>query len=281
MGKIFTWKEVESKEIPDSKDFTLLQEALIKKLRGSRAISGAQICGSIARGDSNIRSDVDVVVVYRTGWEKQAISLFHDLSVQANQLHIPLELIVVDDESANTPDHTFTPSFLEHLQMTSDIPGCVIKQSPHSIIVSSGDDLLDDARMYVRQKVRKFRKAIASFPVLTIEEKMHLFQKVLEFPIYAARKLLRAYGYEFPSGDGKEQIRILSKNSIFSTHAYEALAFVNLIDTSYTFELERQLEELNEDSYNLMLEDIENAVPLSQYFADDCLSLIRDKLSCS
>ena len=64
MGRVFSWQEINSGQIPDLSSFDSVGNLLREELTACPAVLGALICGSFLRGDHNLRSDIDCVVLY-------------------------------------------------------------------------------------------------------------------------------------------------------------------------------------------------------------------------
>jgi predicted nucleotidyltransferase len=271
MGRVFTWQEIENDEIPTIEDFSKLKEELVRRLRGSRAILGAQLCGSVPRGDFNIGSDLDVVAVYRHRQEDQAIKLLQELDAFAFALHIPLELIPIDDLLAGTSDHTFTPSFLEHLRGSERFDGSIIKTPPATVIVPSQYTLLEDTRQYLQHKLRKFQKSYIKYQHADDVSRARLLEKVLAFPTYAGRKLLRTLGHTFPNGDGKDEVRMQCKKQL--RFVYEIISITQILSADHRKFAESKRRDKKE--YEFLIEQTEQFIPVVIGLALGCLALLR------
>lgn len=272
MGRVFTWQEIENDEVPHREDFVTLKKELVRRLRGSRAILGAQLCGSVPRDDFSIRSDFDVVVVYRYRQIDQATALLQKLYGYAAELHIPLELIPIDDLLAGTPDHTFTPSFLEHLESSKMFEGSTIKQPPSEVIVPSQYTLLEDTRQYLQNKLRKFQKAYIRYPHTDEVSRARLLEKTLDFPVYIGRKILRTLGHTFPSGDGKDEVRRQCRKRL--GFVYKVIADTQFISDDHLRFVERGTK--NKEEYTRLIELTEQFIPVVIWLALESLALLRD-----
>ena len=71
MGKVFTWDEINSKKIPQVDSFHKVSSEIREILLPEKSIVTALLFGSVVRGDFNIRSDIDCVIIYETGRERR------------------------------------------------------------------------------------------------------------------------------------------------------------------------------------------------------------------
>lgn len=246
MGRVFTFSEIVNKHVPNISDFPIVVQKLREDLANNKSVVGAILCGSVVKGDFNIRSDIDCVVVHRPSKTDNFDLITWSIVQIANELHIPLEFILVDTEIAGTKCHPIDYLFNCHLR-EAVVNGGLIKEDPQkyfSFFDRSGEREFQD---YLKHKLEKFSKAIVMYNYLDEKETYRLLQKMLEVPVHIARKMLQMSG-RLTCGDGKYAVinaypEIASKD--------ELRLFYRLVyaDYSYDLELTRQLEKPNEQRY--------------------------------
>ena len=266
MGRVFTFEEIRQGWMPATRDFKEMWEILEAELSASSAIIGSVICGSCVRGDYNVRSDIDCVVLYRQTDRSEAIDLFQGLEVEAAEIYVPLELIPLDDKLAETSDHHLSPIFLEHLRLSVRLGG-VIKENPLELISPNPMSFREDTILYLIDKIRKLEKGSARLPVLSTEKLCLFLQKALELPVYVARKIVQCKGYDLTGDDSKGEVLRAYAETRF-TPAIELLEELVSLDRRYSEALGQQIMEApDQASYGKILRKIEEAVPKVLQFA--------------
>lgn len=268
MGKVFTWAEIEQGRVPALESFDVVGKMLQKSLKSSKSIVGAQIVGSFLRGDHWVGSDIDVVVVYDLAVRTSAMRLLQVLRRKAADLFVPVEFISVDTNFAETRHHHIATTFLDHFRLCSRFGG-VIKKGPSDIIIQNRDSILSDTYSYVVHKMRTFEKGQSSLGSLSEEQRVHLLEKALSFPVYLARKMLRSIGHEFIGNDSSSEVATLYRKLIQVDS--DAFLEMNEINTAYRDIVQFQLLHPNGPEYERALKRLETVVPLAYGFARENL----------
>ncbi|MBM3255956.1 MAG: hypothetical protein FJZ04_00590 [Candidatus Moranbacteria bacterium] len=265
MGRVFAWEEITDHYVPQLESFDILCCLLETKLSNSPAIKGALVCGSYVRGDYNIRSDIDCVAVY--DWQKRAdaMKVFQRLEIESSKKNIPLEMIPLDDKLAATPNHHFNSTFIDHLRLSVERGG-IIKRNPVELIHPNPLSYWEDTRLYLIHKIRKLEKGSAAFPVLRFERPYVFLQKALEFPIYAARKMIQCADRKFKSGDSKKEVLDIYA-SLNIKAASSLLQEIVALDEHYSQCVERQLIQKDRELYFEVLREIVAVIPKVLNFA--------------
>lgn len=264
MGKVFSWKEIANGQIPRLDDFSIVQSLIVSELEKRNEIIGGVICGSVIRGDHNVRSDVDCLVVHSGQNILKIIGLLQELNRFANQLYVPVEFIPVDIRVAHTP--TVEMSFGMHLDWSVRNGGC-IKTNPIPML-SFELDMGQELQNYVRLKLNKLTKRWIKYPEASFEQRFHFLQKILEAPIYIARKIIRWKGVDISFDDSKRRIVELYSEHFNDSQSSEFFREAVATDAGYTAKLLQQLKCSDEGAYLKVLEEIELIVP-------DVLEFIR------
>ncbi len=264
MGKVFSWEEIASGKIPKLEDFGIILGLIVSELERCNEIIGGVICGSVIRGDHNIRSDVDCLVVHSGQNILKIIGLLQELNRFAKRLYVPVEFIPVDIRVAHTP--TVEMSFGMHLDWSARNGGC-IKTNPIPML-SFDLDMGQELQNYVRLKLNKLTKRWIKYPEASSEQRFHFLQKILEAPIYIARKIVRWQGVDISFDDSKRRIAELYSEHFNGSESSGFFKEAVLADVSYTTKLLQQLKCCDEVEYSNVVQEIEAIVP-------DVLEFIR------
>lgn len=252
MGKVFTWDEIEHGHVPEASAFGYI----VNRLRGSlafySAITTAVLCGSIVRGDSTIRSDIDCLVLYRSEEERTAFAIMQRMSQLAAGYDVPLTFIPSSIEIAATKMHHLGPSFWRHIARSAQAGG-VIKGWPMVVHTRSESEELES---YVRFKLYKLESAWAEYPGKSPAEQAQVLQKMLEAPLHVARRVVQGLF----SGDADSKDGVAQEYQKHLTALAGQLRSLVSLDREYTTMLHRQLKSRNEADYKDVLKYLEEHV---------------------
>jgi predicted nucleotidyltransferase len=257
MGKVFSWEEIVAGEVPKLEDFGIVQRQIVSELEENNEIIGGVICGSVVRGDHNVRSDVDCLVVHSGQNVPRIIGLLQELNKYAKQLYVPVEFIPVDIRVAHIP--TVEISFGMHLDWSARNGGC-IKTNPIPML-SFDLDMGQELQNYVRLKLNKLTKRWIKYPEASPEHRFHFLQKILEAPVYIARKIIRWQGVDISFDDSKRRIVELYSEHFNGSESSEFFREAVITDVDYTAKLLQQLKCSDEMEYSSVLKEIEAIVP--------------------
>lgn len=272
MGKVFSWEEIVTGKIPKLENFSVVQEQIFLELEKCNEVIGGVVCGSVLRGDHNVRSDLDCLLVHDGKNVFRVIELLQDLDSFAKELFIPVEFILVDKRVAHTP--TIERSFGMHLDWSARNGGC-IKKNPVSMI-SFHLNLKQELQNYVRLKFSKLTKQWIKYPKSSSEQRFHLLQKILEAPVYIARKIIRWQGVDISFDDSKKIIVELYLKHFNNSKSSEFFKEVVDSDLLYSRKLLQQLECPKEESYHKTLREIEVIVPNVLEFIRLVMLMVND-----
>lgn len=254
MGKVFSWGEIERKEIPQPSDFSAVVSKTRQNLEVTNGVVGGILCGSVLWNSYNERSDIDCLVVYDPAKRREVVKALRDINQTAATLHVPVELIPLDLDVVRTPMHYIGPSFADHLRYAAENGG-VIKKNPLPLFVSDSISVVENLRGYFRNKLRRLEKGVSTLPTMEGAELLRFLQKVLEAPTHIARKLLRWQGVEM-SDDSKRTVTFHYPD-IANAREYELFVKITTIDSQYTAEILTQLQHPNQDQYSRVIGEIE------------------------
>ena len=260
MGKVFSWDDIVKGRIPKLSSFNKVKEEIAKKLSECGGVIGAIFCGSVVRGDHNIRSDFDCLVLYN-GKERQGIiELLQGLSLFAEGLNIPVEFIPVDNRLVETMMHPIEYSFSLHLQWSAKNGG-VIKKNPVPFLHLDSSVMTAELVEYIRRKHSKLSKTWSKLPSLGPDQRFTFYQKVLDAPVYIARKILRWRGVDITFDDSRRAIAELFSVSRNDAGVGELFAELIACDREYTDGLMQHIRSHNKEKYVQLLQEVERAIP--------------------
>lgn len=259
MGRIFTPKEVELKLVPTLSDFTVFVNLLKWELAGCEGVIGALICGSVARGCHNVRSDVDCLVLYTPESEELIIRILADLYDAAKKMHIPLGIIRLSSDLASTKMHHISRGFADHMSKVVYTES-VVKTNPLVFLNLNNSDLVEDTEDYLRFKLRQLEK----FQVerQSISEDMYYsgLSKITASTIHVARKVILCLDREL-NDDSSPNVRKIYPNYVGSELASVFYRLVQ-VDRQYSLKLPQHLRKFDRSDYEAIVQDIDDLLPV-------------------
>lgn len=264
MGRVFSWDDIVRGRVPQESDFPYMAQHVKTALEDAPGIVGGILCGSILYGNHTSRSDIDCVVVYDPTRWREVRSLLQYLRSAAANRYVPMEFIPIDASIAPTPLHSLGPSFGAHLQYAASHGGLIKKHLLDSFSYAHTNDR-EDARGYIRNKIRRFEKCVVEIPLMTESELCRFFQKILEVATHIARKML--WLNRVPLLDDSKPEVIKHYPRISTPREYELFLGLLRTDDSYTAELACQLHRIDPTGYTYVIEEIQSRVENALEFA--------------
>lgn len=255
MGKVFSWNEIESGEIPQYSDFSTVISKIRQDLETTDGVVGGILCGSVLWNSCNQRSDIDCVVVYDPAKRREVVEVLRGINRTAADLHVPAELIPLDLHIARTPLHHIGLSFAVHLRYATENGG-LIKTNPLPLFTFDNASIVEDVRGYLRNKLRRLEKGVIALPTMEVAELHRFLQKVLEAPVHVARKILWWQKVETPD-DAKRTVMRYYPN-IASVQERKLFAKITAADNQYTTELLVQLQNPDKNRYSQTIEGVKD-----------------------
>ncbi len=252
MGKVFTWSEVAAKQVPTLESFTVVLESVKEEISANPAFPASLVCGSVIRGDHNIRSDIDCLVFYDANQQAQAFEAMQNLTALAHTHYVPLTFIPADTVVAKTDMHHCGPAFVRHLEVSAR-QGGRIKHDPLSMIADS-TSFEEENKWYLRLKMYNLQESLAEYPTFSEERKASCLKKMLEAPVHVARRVLQ--NKKQLMGDSKHEV-IDQYARHMPEHLGELLHILVAVDRDYTQELEEQLRSPHKKGYQRFIRDLE------------------------
>lgn len=264
MGIIYTWKEIRYRKIPGLQDFVDVKEVLFEELSENEHVVSAVLCGSVARGDFDKRSDVDCVVIYDTDHEKEVMDELRALTCSAlSDNYIRINFVPVDSILAQTRMHHIGGSFREHVIYCAQSGGLIKGNVEQSIAPSL--DTKQEVLSYLRVKVYTLTEGYAGYYAFDYHKQINFLKKVLEAPMHIARKML--YYRDMLSGDSKKAVLDQYRQIATEDQMYllGALCHINSV---YTSDLEFYTSgQRSKTDYDQVLEGLAEAIFMSVQFA--------------
>lgn len=194
MGKVFTPEEVMFGQIPQEGDHLRAAEFVMDYLFRApvSGIEGGLIYGSVADGRSNVRSDIDFLVLYDPEHTACLDSVAGAIKSAEGNFLVPFELTALSAEDVEQGFHTVDPLFLRHL-LRAEQSGKFCYGEPATALDAtvathnaSREHILHTIRAYCAQKTAKLAKGVANERYVDA----HLLQRALEVPKNLGRKVL-------------------------------------------------------------------------------------------
>lgn len=271
MGKVFTAEDVSCYYIPKLSSFDQVAERLKTELMAAPSVTAALMLGSFLRGEHNIRSDIDVLVLYSEAMRPETIVLLQKLQKEARALFVPLQFISLHTELAASPHHHVASTFLGHFQI-AERQGGHIKGEPLKSMYPR-THFREDVRAYLAHKLRKFEVGEINFDLLSDERRMKLLGDALSFPVYVARMMIQCHeglgGPMLAGGDSKTRVMQLYPSIVEGSEATSILLEVFTLDHVYTTEITRHqvYPHLTRHCYRKLIERLRPAIGLAWRFA--------------
>lgn len=248
MGRVFSWDDVSCNNIPTLEAFQEVFAGVKSRIQSESSIVAAIACGSVARSDHNVRSDLDVVVIYDHENAELANTWMRSEHRMAAKLHVPLSFLPCDVSIARTRMHHLGGSFVRHLQRSVEHGGNL--KGDVFVHLSPSQSEEEELESYLRVKYYKLMHQWVEAVEFTPEREAGFLQKVLEAPMHVARKVLAHQGWM--EGDSKTEILSQYSSRMPEELADELRRLVRL-DACYTTKLHEQLHERDRETYTTCL----------------------------
>ncbi len=266
MGRIFTLAQMQRREIPSRASFSMVMDRVQATLGRSKHVIASQFCGSAAYGTQNHRSDIDFIFVFRTEGARRIKTIERELYAYARGMHVPLELIPIDERIARSSMHTISPSFMRHLTIVAQINGhkksaLVSALKPHTVTSER------DVQNYLSYKVSEHEKGVRRITSGDDVQYCGFLHGVLDDPVHAARKLLW-HDELCPTPDGSQAV-IRRFTATYPRKLGEMLTKLAEADYRYRDYVRSCLEpdiEVQKDEYLKELGRIEALAPVALEF---------------
>ncbi len=244
MGQVLTWDAIQAGRIPKKESFHQVAAPLREVLSVEPSVVSALLFGSVVRGDFNIRSDIDCVVIYETEQQTWAMNAMHEVGRAAHALHVPINFAPCDTVVAKTHLHHFGGEFIRHLQASMDTGG-LIKGNLVDLLAPT-IPAKQEIESYLRVKMYNMTRSLAEMVSFSEERMAAFLKKALEASTHVARKMLIYEGNM--RGDSKRDVRERYRETMPSALSRQ---FDHLLamDSMYSTHLRLQVDQPDQGSY--------------------------------
>lgn len=306
MGKVYSTEKVFEGNLPATGDHESAGRELIERLDGDGIVRGAMIYGSTVLGQSDLRSDLDILITYDgRSADEMLESLQYHFECITDHYGVSIEPHQTKYSSiANPLLHRIDPLFANHLREIQHNPagiynGFIYGEPLENLETFEPTErrIRNLAMQYANRKAGKFETAITKFGKTDGVVDLDLFQRALEVPAAIGRKMIPAtdmLGEEDYDTTSKQETLQLTRRRLVGLRAIvdaqiDEDDWSGSVDSGRTFD---DLVELN-DTYNALLiaavsggvdrEDYDDwlrdnyldAIRLARKVADDWTELIR------
>lgn len=261
MGVVYTLPQIKAQQVPLPEDFEWVLRALQHEFTVFPEILGAVVCGSVKRGDFDLRSDLDCFVLYAVGYELEVFARLQELSKLAAGKNVSLSFIPCDSTLSATRMHHVGPSFLAHLERSAH-DGVWVKGDVSQFAVPNVPTK-QELEWYVRVKMYTLQEGYAAVSTYSEERLVGYLRKLLEAPLHVARKMLAYQGVL--TEDSKAFVRTKYCEHM-PTELSDQLEVLLSLDAEYTAELLRQLDSPNDKLYRNFLAYVAGEAPTTLEF---------------
>lgn len=266
MAKIFSFEEIQYCEIPSIKDFQLVAGYIrdnLEKPENSDFVVGGTLFGSAVYDAYTVRSDVDFFVIYDLRLRSRAMRIFQGMTAYAADFHVPLAIVSVAADVAQSPLHSIGTSFMQHLVYAAEKSGNVKGEDIRRLLSSTHLDWKEDERSYFRHKLRRFEKWLCDAHAMNENAQLHVIGKSLGVAIRTARKLL--VWHEGPMPDDSKQEVLKRYPRIAQEEELEIFERLMGVDESYNLALAEQIKKPNKDRYDDLIQKMASSVVWDAY----------------
>lgn len=213
MGRFFLGSNLFRGDVPTVDGFRQIEHLLRQELACNEIVASA-LFGSVAAKTHNARSDCDVIVIAKAGagWRLHQSRLV-GLCRQAQSHHVPLQLIVLDEDEAQRPHHSVRAGLYAHL-INGSVPLTGIAPV-HEYLNRPEETSLAEAQEYLSRKRDRLQKDVYAWEGAVWSERCHALERATEGPMHLARKCVHALTDEIHT----------DKQAVLEAFADAAIAF--------------------------------------------------------
>jgi hypothetical protein len=265
MGRIFTYQEIETGQVPDSATFEIAKEAFMEATGECIDIDGSFIYGSVALGMANRRSDFDSFIALTEDCPRSygaAKAVVQSVREEAGY-NIPILPIVHPRASLEIGHHDLDRFFGQHLSSHQRI---VEGNDPAEYITFSPLPAKDVLAGYLFQKKRRLANTFTSTDPLNVGEGG--LQRMLELPQAIGRKTLQALVEVNVLGEAVERsadkAAVLDKSRSLFEHYGLASGFDILVEANKDYDelLDEAMEgSIYRETYEDMIQSLYSRLP--------------------
>lgn len=263
MSRIFTFEEIEQKQVPTVDDFGHVLNALREQLPTLPNFIGAVIFGSALSGNFRRTSDIDVFVAFddpglRLSQEtKQALN---QLTSLARDHYVPIDWLPNTREQLQQGLHTIRAGGLDHISWGA-AHGGLIGTNP---VVYHPVNRRAEAIAYTLFAMDELVRADVRWPQMTEIERNKVRGKALDRPVAAARRVLELK---------ERDVCALPSGEVVAAMKDKKLRRLWRLSEWYRRRLELQLTYADRQHYLAVMETLDTyALPQAHDFLAELLS---------
>jgi predicted nucleotidyltransferase len=265
--RVYTPNEVANQRFPASIDAIEMELARLKHfLPEVPGLIGAAVGGSVVRGTATIASDIDGIVLIQHAQADNAFATLNKIDLLISESHVPLDLAVVTDYQAKNKSRSLSLDYMELLKASP----WVIGDDPFPLLHNPcpKPSFNYEVRKYTNSKLDELsRYRIDSHPAASRRAKMR--SEVLSAPIHVARRTLQARGLASCSDE-----RLMQEVDTHFPLLGQQLGRIWELRREYSVELASQLDHSDSKRYQIMLNRIDEHIPLAWRIYQDCDNLL-------
>jgi predicted nucleotidyltransferase len=260
MGKVFTWDDIVTRNIPDQAAFTTVTDSMRRLLEANPGVVGGTFFGSSLSSAWNPRSDIDYVVVYDHEQREEVFSTIRQIRQLAAAHHVPTDAILIDRQMAGVGVYRMRQSFASHLQHAIDEGGTLVR-SPLPFLIFDPTHTADDLRIYLRNKLQSLEEGIIALPGLEGHAVSRFLQVILESPLHIARNVLSLFRLSENPGETSKGKAVSAYLTLTGVPERDQFLRLVAVDHRYSAELLEQISRPNASRYSQIMKEIQDQAP--------------------
>lgn len=254
MSVVYTEEEIVKSKIPTIEGFKDVEKEIRSALSGlyeflPEVFSAATIFGGYAKGNFNLCSDIDVLVLVNdTSVDKKDIfeivnnnsSLWIALQ-SAKYRFVKLTVYPIFLSDLCSGQSKADKQFLGHVAHSAHSPGFICGDVRNFSIfhASAPDNTLQRTRGYIERKIEKLQKNLFCFKGLNQEEVAETYLDTYQSPFHAMRRVFDLAGIEYDDSKGGlidvfakfSDLRLLNMANILYTHWQDYVVYIESAHT--------------------------------------------------
>lgn len=273
--RVFTDLEVAAKAIPSTANFLQLKQLVRQAITDCSGTLSAVFLGSAIAPEKRIKctSDLDVFWTVDDHLNPAVAQTKKQILAEANALHIPTELVMLDRCEMRTPYHNARPGFRSHIVLCMEMGG-MICGDPIRRLTPNFMTLEQELGGYLGLKYQKQTKYYQALP-LPHATTCEMLANILSAPDHIARKMMQLKQPKMMRDHSAETARA-TYSSIFPGAPSQGLKRLTGYRAQYHQLLEESLQgKFNSKRYQKAVEELaQQSIAVSIQFIRNNLELI-------
>lgn len=233
MGRFFSADALFTGDVPTHAAFAQVEDHLTRELVCNEVMA-ASVFGSAVTGTHNARSDLDVLVIAKqgAGWRLHAHRLAQ-LRGYAATLHVPLQLVVLDESQAVTMGHGVGAGLFAHLR-GGNAKQIVGSRESVSFLMPPTQDAQSEAAHYRGRKQNRLQQDLYVWRHLAWSERLHAMERAADGPVHLARKIVH-FMTDVAPADRKSILTAFAEVAEVHRIPSAARSLVRLVETNHAY----------------------------------------------